>query len=86
MILRGVSIFYTKFLISQRKQNQNILTHWSVAQVGSNFEKKCRSNSRWTVQGQFAYEHFVWDTINIFSCSYHKQGRSDGEEMREYRQ
>ena len=39
MILRGVSIFYTKFLISQRKQNQNILTHWSVAQVGSNFEK-----------------------------------------------
>ena len=43
MILRGVSIFYTKFLISQRKQNQNILTHWSVAQEGSNFEKKCRS-------------------------------------------
>ena len=86
MILRGVSIFYTKSLISQRKQNQNILIHWSVAQVGSNFEKNAGQKYRWTVQGQFAYEHFVWDTINIFSCSYHKQGRSDGEEMREYRQ
>ena len=89
MILRGVSIFYTKFLISQRKQNQNILTHWSVAQEGSNFEKKLQVKNLVglsSVQGQFAYEHFVWDTINIFSCSYHKQGRSDGEEMREYRQ
>ena len=41
MILRRVSFFYTKIQISQRKQtkDKNILSHWSVAQTGLNYEK-----------------------------------------------
>ena len=41
-VLRGVSIFDTKFRIylgENKTKFENILTHWSVAQAGSNDEK-----------------------------------------------
>ena len=51
MIPHGVSFFATKIRITQRKLNQieHILTHWSVAQAGSNCEKIGGQKSRWTV-------------------------------------
>ena len=36
-------------LITFHAKNENILTHWSVAQAGSNDEKNGGRKSRWTV-------------------------------------
>ena len=35
--------------IDHHAKNENILTHWSVAQAGSNDEKNGGRKSRWTV-------------------------------------
>ena len=39
MILQGVSFFNTKIFRENKTKNENILTHWSVAQAGSKDEK-----------------------------------------------
>ena len=45
MMPRGVSVLAMKIWITQQKLNQNrkFLTHWSVAQAGSNYEKNWSS-------------------------------------------
>ena len=44
MIQRGVSFFILNFeyLGENETKNENILTHWSVAQASSNEEKKLK--------------------------------------------
>ena len=44
MIQRGVSFFILNFeyLGENETKNENILTHWSVAQASSNDEKKLK--------------------------------------------
>ena len=54
MILHGVGIFDIivnfEYLRENETKFENILTHWSVAQAGSNDEKKTwGEKSRWTV-------------------------------------
>ena len=49
IILRGDSEKF-EYLSEDETKNENILTHWSVAQAGSNDEKKTGGRkSRWTV-------------------------------------
>ena len=52
MMLWGVSCFNTKILseiLLKSKILVHILTHWSVAQTGSNEKKTGGRKSRWTV-------------------------------------
>ena len=48
MILRGTSE-KLEYLGKNKTKNENVLTHWSVAQAGSNYEKTGGRKSRWTV-------------------------------------
>ena len=53
MILHGVGIFDTivnfEYLRENETKFENILTHWSVAQAGSNDEKNGGQKYPWTV-------------------------------------
>ena len=48
IILRGTSE-KLEYLSENETKNENILTHWSVTQAGSNYEKNGSQKSRWTV-------------------------------------
>ena len=48
MILRGTSKKF-EYLGENETEFENILTHWSVAQAGSNHKKTGGPKSRWTI-------------------------------------
>ena len=59
MILRGISEKF-EYLGKKETKNENILTHWPVAQTSSNYEKNWRSKISLDCHFKYRFYNELW--------------------------